>query len=321
MANKLENSDKNNLSMKVLFVAYHDPTVMDIASGTDYFHYQAICDNGFEVKIIKDLISPPIFPERLVTRLYQRVGKRYIKFNMTTTVKASRVTNKAVRKWKPDLVFSIAHFPFVFYHGKVPCVYRIDSTSYGEESSWPRAGWPALRLNMWQEKRAQHHCSRILTASEWSKNILESVYKVPAEHIRFIASPSALPLNVIPKSVDIREWKNLTQPIRLLLVGRDYHRKGVDIGIDIVHKLNIAGIRAELVVCGTQKQPEENVRFVGPFKKNNPIQLENYVSLYRQAHFLIHPALFEPAGIVPSEAAAFGTPTITNDVGGAPPQL
>jgi D-inositol-3-phosphate glycosyltransferase len=40
------------------------------------------------------------------------------------------------------------------------------------------------------------------------------------------------------------------------------------------------------------------------------------VDLYRRANLLIHPAIFEAAGIVPSEAAAFGTPTITNDAGG-----
>lgn len=31
---------------------------------------------------------------------------------------------------------------------------------------------------------------------------------------------------------------------------------------------------------------------------------------------MIHPARFEAAGIVPSEAAAFGVPTITNEIGG-----
>jgi glycosyltransferase involved in cell wall biosynthesis len=302
--------------MKILFVAYHDPTVMDLASGTDYFYHQAMCGHGFEVKIIKDMIFPSNLLERLVASLYQRTGKRYIKFNMTTVWKASQATNKVVREWKPDLVFAIAHFPFVFYNGKAPCVYRIDSTAFGEEMSWPRSGWPALRVNMWQERRAQRHCARVLTASEWSKNILERVYKVPAEHIRFIASPSSLPAQVIPESVDIPAWKKLTEPLRLLLVGRDYRRKGIDVGIEIVHKLNEAGIRAELTVCGAQGTSVEHVHFVGPYKKSDPEQLEKYVALYRHAHLLIHPAIFEPAGIVPSEAAAFGTPTITNDTGG-----
>jgi glycosyltransferase involved in cell wall biosynthesis len=102
----------------------------------------------------------------------------------------------------------------------------------------------------------------------------------------------------------------------LLLVGRNYHRKGIDIAIDVVHRLNAAGIQAELTVCGTQGPADEFVRFVGPFQKSIPEQLEQYVDLYRKAHLLIHPALFEAAGIVPGEAAAFGTPTVTNNSGG-----
>jgi glycosyltransferase involved in cell wall biosynthesis len=121
---------------------------------------------------------------------------------------------------------------------------------------------------------------------------------------------------VIPQEIDIPNWKALNGPIRLLLVGRDYRRKGIDIAVEMVHRLNGLGTRAELTVCGVHGKPDEYVRFVGPYKKSNPAELEQYVSLYRQAHFLIHPALFEAAGIVPGEAAAFGTPTITNDTGG-----
>jgi glycosyltransferase involved in cell wall biosynthesis len=58
------------------------------------------------------------------------------------------------------------------------------------------------------------------------------------------------------------------------------------------------------------------VRFMGQYNKTIPEQLRAYVNNYQWANFLIHPARFEAAGIVPSEAAAFGTPTITNNVGG-----
>jgi glycosyltransferase involved in cell wall biosynthesis len=302
--------------MKVLFVAYHDPTVMDLASGVDYFHYQAIRENGFDVKILGSLVAPPVPFEGLLARAYKRTGNRYMKFNMTTVWRASQATNKVVREWKPDLVFTIVYFPLVFYKGDAPCVYSVDSTSYGAETSWPVYGKPAQWLNMWQEKRAQNRCSRILTNSYWSKNILESAYGVPGQKIRVFVLPSALPSQVVPETIDVMAWKNPLKPLRLLLVGRDYLRKGIDIGIDIAYKLNAAGIRAELTVCGAQGNSDEYVKFVGPYKKSDPDQLEEYVSLYRQAHLLIHPALFEAAGIVPSEAAAFGTPTITNDTGG-----
>jgi glycosyltransferase involved in cell wall biosynthesis len=128
--------------------------------------------------------------------------------------------------------------------------------------------------------------------------------------------PSALPVNIVPERVEISNWKGLQGTLRLLLVGRDYRRKGIDIAMEVARKLNSAGVVTELTVCGAQGQSDRLIKFVGPYRKNDPEQLEKYVELYRQAHLLIHPAYFEPAGIVPSEAAAFGTPTITNNTGG-----
>jgi glycosyltransferase involved in cell wall biosynthesis len=308
--------DNLEKKMKVLYVAYHDPTVMDLASGVDYFHYQAISEHGFDVKIINSLVTPPVPFEHLLERIYKRTGNRYMKFNMTTVWRASQATNQAVREWKPDLVFTIAHFPLVFYTEDAPCVYSADSTSYGVEKIWPVYGQPAQWVNMWQEKRAYKRCSRILTNSDWSKKILIDAYGVSEQKIRVFILASALPSHVIPKTVDVKAWKSPINPLRLLLVGRDYRRKGIDIGIDIANKLNAAGVHTELTICGAQGKSAGYVKFVGPYKKSDPNQLTEYVSLYRQAHLLIHPALFEAAGIVPSEAAAFGTPTITNDTGG-----
>jgi len=127
-----------------------------------------------------------------------------------------------------------------------------------------------------------------------------------------------LPARVIPENVDVPGCKRLDAPFRLLLVGRDSKppRKGIPIAIEVVHKLNAAGLPAELTICGTPGQSDQYVKYVGPFTKSIPEQLDKYVDLYRQAHLLIHPAIFEAAGIVPSEAAAFGTPTITNNAGG-----
>ena len=55
---------------------------------------------------------------------------------------------------------------------------------------------------------------------------------------------------------------------------------------------------------------------MGLYNKTIPEELEGYVANYQWANFLLHPARFEAAGIVPAEAAAFGVPTLTNDAGG-----
>ena len=302
--------------MKVLFIAYHDPYVLDLASGSDYLYLQAVQNNGFDVKVIGPFEAPPIWLERNLSRLYQRTGKRYLKFKITTAWFASKATNKASEEWRPDVLFTHYPSPLIFYHAGIPCVYRTDSTFYGVEKDYPRYGKLARWFEIWQEKRAFGHSARVITHSEWSGQILSDFYKVPKNQVVVYPMPSALPAHIIPKEIDIQDWKALKEPLRLLLVGRDYRRKGIDIAIEVVHQLNAAGIRTELTVCGAEGQTDEFVRFVGPFKKSIPEQLEQYVDLYRHAHLLIHPALFEAAGIVPGEAAAFGTPTITNDAGG-----
>jgi glycosyltransferase involved in cell wall biosynthesis len=175
-----------------------------------------------------------------------------------------------------------------------------------------------MAINMWQEKLAFRNSARVLTNSTWSKRVIADNYGVSPSKIDTFILPSALPARVIPERVDVTGWKKLDAPFRLLLVGRDTNppRKGIPIAIEVVHQLNAAGLPAELTICGTQGQSDQYIKYAGPFTKSIPEQLDKYVDLYRQAHLLIHPAIFEAAGIVPSEAAAFGTPTITNDAGG-----
>jgi glycosyltransferase involved in cell wall biosynthesis len=301
--------------MKVLYVAFHDPMNMDVGNGMDYFRYHSICDRGFQVKYIGPFNFPPARLEQLAARIYQRSGKRYLKFKLSTSWKVSQATNKVVREWKPDVVFTSYIPALVFYKGVAPVVYTVDTTFYGLEKSWPLYGWPVLMVSMWQERQSFRWCKKVLTNSEWHRKILTDIYKVSPESLEVFALPSTLPTQDVPERMDI-ESKMLQAPLRLLLVGRDYQRKGVDIAIEIVHKLNTAGIPALLTVCGTQGREDQFVRFVGPYLKNDPGQLNQFIDLYRKAHLLIHPALFEPAGIVAAEAAAFGTPTITNDTGG-----
>ena len=57
-------------------------------------------------------------------------------------------------------------------------------------------------------------------------------------------------------------------------------------------------------------------KFHGHFQKNDHNQLNQYLKFFEKAHFLVHPARFEASALVTSEAAAFGTPTVTNATGG-----
>lgn len=304
--------------MKVLYIALHDPTSLDLASGVDYFHYQAMLQNDFDVKWIAPNPKRPLWIEEMSARVFQRTGKRFVKYQLSTIFAASKAVNKFVQDWKPDVLLTMNMPSFVFYHGDAPAVLSRDTTFYGQQQFWPVYGRLAMAINIWQEKLAFKNSTRILTNSRWSKNVISSTYGIEPSKIDTFVLPSALPMQIIPEEVDVTRLKKLASPFRLLLIGRDTNppRKGINIAIEVVHKLNTAGLPTVLTICGSQGDSDQYIKYVGPFTKSIPEQLNEYVDLYRQAHLLIHPAIFEAAGIVPSEAAAFGTPTITNDAGG-----
>jgi glycosyltransferase involved in cell wall biosynthesis len=223
------------------------------------------------------------------------------------------------RREKPNVILSIFPAFFVFYSGKTPYVWLFDTTFLGQEDYWPSYGKLPLMISTWQERRAFAHAARLITKSEWSKNVLIQQYGVPASRIDVIPSYAILPAGLIPEKILPAQEKNLASPLRLLLVGRVYSRKGIDIAIEVVKQLNAQGIPTQLTICGLNHREVSTppfVQFVGPYRKSDSAQIQKYVEWYKWAHLLLHPARFEAAGIVPSEAAAFGTPTITNDVGG-----
>ena len=271
---------------------------------------------GFEIEILEPDTHPLFLPERVLQRLYRQwTGMRYAKFPLSRVWRQSRALARIDKGWKPDLIFSLFSASLVFYRGSTPFVYDLDTSFLGEQETYPTFGDLAMRLNVWQERRAFPKCCRVITHSHWMKRHLQEAYRVPGERIDVFPLPCALPHDVVPEASAVFH-RTLEPPLRLLLVGRDYRRKGVDIAIEVVRQLNDSGIASHLTVCGTQGEEMSYVKFVGPYKKSDPQQLRQYVDLYKRSDFLLHPAVFEAAGIVPSEAAAFGVPTITNDTGG-----
>lgn len=305
--------------MKVLYAAFrHDPRDPDLGSSVDYEFYSAILRAGMEVRVVGPFPGP--FPkiERLFRHLYKAcTGKAYLPWDLISTVRSSCALNRAVARWKPDVVFTIFPSPLLFYKGNAPCVLNTDTTSLGKQEAGANYGQFALKVLTTIEKHAAQLSKRVITFSAWCKQDLIQSYGIEADKITVFPMPSALPLNAVPDHIEVRIEKRLETPLKLLLVGRSFKRKGVDIALEVVQLLNDRGTATELTVCGTRGPRMPHVSYVGPYQKKNREELAQYMELYRGAHLLLHTARFEPAGIVPGEAAAFATPTVTsNALGG-----
>jgi glycosyltransferase involved in cell wall biosynthesis len=304
--------------LKVLYAALrHDPRDPDLASGSDYNYFHAIKRYADEVRIVGPFQQPPPLVERAFRKLYKKItGKRYIKWDFYTIWESSKTLNVYERAWQPDIVFSMFPATLARYSGQAACVFRTDLTFQAWQEHGAGFGDLAIKFLNWLEGQAVSRSDVVIAQSRWGKDEIIRRHGTNPEKIRILTNPSALPMRVIPVSIDIRVEKKIETPLRLLLVGRDFVRKGVDIALEIVKQINERGVPAELTICATSGPEVPHVCYVGPFLKSDPQQLADYVGLYQRAHLLLHPARFEGAGIVPSEAAAFAVPTITNDTGG-----
>jgi len=276
-------------------------------------------DNGHQVKVVGPFIEKPYFIERVLKGFYRKQKKyKYLKYSWTNTIRSCNALNKVESSWKPDIVFSMTPSPLVFYRGTAPCVFRTDTTFIGmndQGANYLKHGRFMLAQMTWQEKRAFSKCQIIITHSDWSGHIINKIYNIPRQKIAVFANPAPLTIEDM-RHKTIHKKKADLDILRLLVVGREYHRKGIDIAIDIVRIINKNGIKAMLDIIGMNGDNGPYYKFHGHFQKNDHNQLNQYLKFFDKAHFLVHPARFEASALVTSEAAAFGTPTITNATGG-----
>lgn len=302
--------------MKILYASCrYDPLDRDAGSGVDYNLYQTFKEHGVELRIagpFKDIPSQLERGYRRVHRLFSR--KMTAKFSEAYLHACSVEIEKAANDFQPDAIFTHNLIPLVYIKSRFPIIHKSDAFLKNMHEQWPTySKLEVLRMLSW-EKKALEKCALVITTSHWSAEPLLKHYQIPPSKILIQPNPSSLPDYVIPHKIESKILQR--EDIHLLTVAKDFNLKGVDIAIQATQMLRQQGFHASLRVVGQKGQNGDGIQFMGLFKKSEPEQLAEYVRQYQWAHFLIHPARYDSAPIVCSEATAFGVPTITNAAGG-----
>ncbi len=154
--------------------------------------------------------------------------------------------------------------------------------------------------------------SKIVLASNWAKKYIEKEYQVKEENTGIVH----LGANIEnPNNYYYREHEG----IKLLFIGIDGVRKGVDIAIDCVKHLNMIDThnRYHLDIVGCQPNVnDENITVHGFLNRNDPIQRNKMEQIRATGDFFILPTHAEAAGQVFCEAGAYSIPSISYDTGG-----
>jgi glycosyltransferase involved in cell wall biosynthesis len=301
--------------MKILFVAARwDPKDPDSGSGLDYNAYITLKKYWPDIKIVGPFKSDQNLLERGVDKLSRLITKkRFLKFYPSYIRLSNRIVQKAIESYQPDLIFSKSSIPLINVEFSCSFLYMTDSSIEWVKKQWPYFTDLGFAIMQKWERKVIDKASHILTFSEANGDVLKDFYQKPAEQVTVHPVPSSLPhkqCGFVEKTLDP------TKPIRLILVGRAFHRKGVDIAMEVTQMLNNYGIPTQLRVVGQDGPSSEHIQFMGLYSKNEPETQAQYLENYRWAHFHMFPSRFDTAGITPSEAAGFGVPTITNAAGG-----
>ncbi len=258
----------------------------------------------------------------LVNRVTKKITNKNIftEKNRLLAFQLARFFERRLRQTPCDIIFApIASAELPFLKTDVPIVFCSDITwplilnyypDLGDVSAFARAE------SFYIESQAVRRATACTFPSEWAaESSCEDFGSAPESTywIRFGANLNSPPT----RAAALR--RSLESPIKLLMVGVSWERKGGPIAFECLTSLLANGIDATLTLCGCLPPPGfEHPRFqVIPFlSKGDSQQWKEFEQLYFDAHFLLLPTRAEALGIVLCEASAYGLPILATDTGG-----
>jgi glycosyltransferase involved in cell wall biosynthesis len=231
---------------------------------------------------------------------------------------ANQIKKKLANK-QYDIIYAPDSIVISHLDTDIPIVFYVDSIFNSMIDVYPEFAnlcEESIRDGRNQEQAALDRARLAIFSSQWAADAAIKNYDVHPNKVKFIPFGANLP--VIPGR-EIVDRRGNVGSCNLLFVGVDWERKGGSLAVKVVEILNKMGLRSRLSVCSRLPQGEplnEFVDNIGLLDRNKAGENRKMEEFFSNAHFLILPTKADCTPMVFSEAAAFGLPVITTDVGG-----
>jgi glycosyltransferase involved in cell wall biosynthesis len=312
------------VTRRIAFLTAEDARDPRFWSGTPYHIAASLTAQGAEVTHVGPMPAWPLLALRARKKLEKSFGlpqslvtgsPAYARF--AGLVAGRRIAALAPR---PDVVFSPAGSALVAHlRTEAPLVYLSDATvrlMVGYYPQFTGLSRGAIRAADRLERAAITRAALLVYPTRW---VADSAVR------DYGADPSKILVAPLGANMDDAEIGGPAAPpddgvCRLLFVGTEWERKGGDIALAALKRLQGRGVPSRLTLVGAAPPGPvgEGVEAVGFLDKNRPADRARLATLYREAHFFILPTRHECYGIVFCEAAAYGVPSLATRTGGVP---
>jgi glycosyltransferase involved in cell wall biosynthesis len=253
-----------------------------------------------------------------VSRLLFNTEYIYL-YNVSLARKYARIFQKKLSGGQFDVIFAPSQTAEIaFLTAGPPIVYLHDSTVAlidGYYFNFSSRAWRQANL---LESLAISKSRLALYSSQWAARSAIQDYHADPGKVHVI--PFGANLDETPSQEAILAKKK-SDRCRLLFLGAEWDRKGGDIALETLAKLEELKLPAQLTVCGCvppNKYTHQNLKVIPFLNKNIPAQRAKLHELLLSNDFLLLPTRADCTPIVCSEASAYGLPIITADTGGIP---
>ncbi len=229
----------------------------------------------------------------------------------------SRFFDEVIRKNKIDVLFApTASIEIAHLKTKIPVCYFSDATVNGISDYYDRfanISQRSLKISNEIEQRAISKSTTQVFSSQWAFDSAKIDY---GSTNTFLVKMGA---NIDKDPQEEEIMKQYDSVINLLFVGVDWNRKGGDIVLETIEKLDKNGYDIHLTVIGCIPPVKHSKMDVIPFlDKNKKDDMLKFQKLFKKSHLFFMPTRAECYGIVFCEANAYGLPVITTNTGGVP---
>lgn len=311
--------------LKIGFLTNTDPMDKRSWSGIHYRMLRSLEDQGFYVVCLGPVkldrysnfaLNKLLWVFKKIHNFLFRNGRYNSSHSHIVSFFQSKFFNKIIRKNNVDIIFApAASNQIAHLNTQIPICYYSDATVAGMidyYDSFSGFSSYSIKESNQIEQRAIKKSKAQVFSSKWAFDSAKLDYN--AKNPFIVKMGANIDVDPLDQNIVNQTYDSI---IKLLFIGVNWKRKGGDIVLETLRKLDKKGYSVHLTVVGSTPPYEHpNMTVIPNLNKNIKEDMLIFEDVLQKSHLLFLPTRADCSPIVFCEANAFGLPVISTNTGG-----